>query len=595
MNKTIRIEIIYFFLVCAFLCGLAFIQGVATTKDLEWPHNIDLYRDIGQAQTMREGAWWSDPLYLHEMSWYNPLVPGIVAVASWVSNSPVHFVYTRIGPYLNLLSPISLWILLWYLFDLWIATAGLFGFLFVMTTAQVPSWASATYSPWLFTANFVQALFYITLIVYKKALSSGLRKWYIVSGILLGVTFLGHTAPALLLGGIMALCTIGKAWDRKSRFLFRSQPLIDFALIIIPAFIASTPFTYTILGHYHLKIINHDPGRYIYHSLALNNFRSFIAENGNPLITLVACFGLIWLIFQHHKSLERKLILLWLSICSGFILYNYIWQIMGQRLPVLVPLVHFLFYLKAVEAILFGFGLVFLSKLTVGLGEYLICGANQKPKECRSKGKRKEFRSRSDRPVAPTGSGLREKAAFILNSESRVPTPSLKIGRYRLLSEGIILSFLIFIPLIIIYPSYISRDDFQRARLEALQKNQLLSNTQFIDWIQKHTQPSDGFLTNGLELYTVGLSGRKIVAVDNRFFSNPYVDWNARIADKNLMLKLLANGDEGKFMALASHYSVTYILSLDMDQQRHMDRVFEHILRKEFTEGNISIYRVLRS
>ena len=47
------------------------------------------------------------PTYLDEKTWYNPLTPGITAVASAVLDLPVHVVATQIGAYINVLAPLG--------------------------------------------------------------------------------------------------------------------------------------------------------------------------------------------------------------------------------------------------------------------------------------------------------------------------------------------------------------------------------------------------------------------------------------------------------------------------------------------------------
>src|SRR5207244_424867 len=108
---------------------------------------------------IRDGDLTGDPMYRGETAWYNPLVASVVATGSWVSGAPVHRVYVRLGAFLNLLAPLGLFVLVSTLSDGWTALASVVGFLFVVNH-NAPSWACATYSPWLITANFAQSLFY---------------------------------------------------------------------------------------------------------------------------------------------------------------------------------------------------------------------------------------------------------------------------------------------------------------------------------------------------------------------------------------------------------------------------------------------------
>jgi hypothetical protein len=60
-------------------------------------------------------------------------------------------------------------------------------------------------------------------------------------------------------------------------------------------------------------------------------------------------------------------------------------------------------------------------------------------------------------------------------------------------------------------------------------------------------------------MYIVPPAGRKVVAT-NRFFSNPYVDWVARDADRTRMFDQLKRRDIDGFRALADTYRVRFVL-----------------------------------
>ena len=110
-------------LIFALMCALALIPAVHTTGDLIWPHDTALYRDLAIAQSMQDGPYLADPVYLGEMLWYNPLVPTLVAGISWLTHLPIPLVDTRSGAYLNLLVLLAFYILVISFFDRWMAVA----------------------------------------------------------------------------------------------------------------------------------------------------------------------------------------------------------------------------------------------------------------------------------------------------------------------------------------------------------------------------------------------------------------------------------------------------------------------------------------
>jgi hypothetical protein len=86
-------------LAAAVMCAGVLIQAVRTTADLAWPPDTDHYRDLAQSQTMRDGALLQDPFYRGESTWYNPLLPGLVAAVSYLTGQPVHVSAARAGAY----------------------------------------------------------------------------------------------------------------------------------------------------------------------------------------------------------------------------------------------------------------------------------------------------------------------------------------------------------------------------------------------------------------------------------------------------------------------------------------------------------------
>src|ERR1700722_1670578 len=98
-------------LLAAALIGFVFFLGLRATSDLEWPCESDFFRDMGSAQTFLDGRPGSDPAYLGEFNWYNPLQPTLFAGLAWLTGLPLHVLYARAGAYLNLIGPIGFYIL----------------------------------------------------------------------------------------------------------------------------------------------------------------------------------------------------------------------------------------------------------------------------------------------------------------------------------------------------------------------------------------------------------------------------------------------------------------------------------------------------
>jgi hypothetical protein len=73
------------------------LQTRRTTAGLRWPLDIDLYRDIVQATSVRNGHLFADANYAGETAWYNPLLGWIVAIGSIVTRQSVATFATQGG------------------------------------------------------------------------------------------------------------------------------------------------------------------------------------------------------------------------------------------------------------------------------------------------------------------------------------------------------------------------------------------------------------------------------------------------------------------------------------------------------------------
>ncbi len=534
-------------LIVAVMIGYAFIQGIRLTHNLEWPYEEDLYRNIGHAQTILDGDYFADDLYLGEKQWYNSLVPTIVAGASWISGLPVYIVYTKLGVYLNLLAPIFFYILLVRFIGRWAALASTFAFLFVIANG-IPSWIGGTYAPWLLPVLFVQALVYMALLACNKVLQTGEWKWVFIVGILLGLVFMGHTAPAVLLGILMTLLTLQRTitgWKHETSLARKLRPLIQFGLLLLVAFIVSTPYHYTILGHYRLKILNPAPCNWVYEPLLLSNVRNFMNQIlSRRLLLLFVIIGLGGLILRKEKRTERNILLLWLVIACGWIVHNYIWQMLRQRgidTLRMLPAYHFVFYFHAAEAFLFGYGAVTVCRWLFKLVQY--------------------------------GRGLIQRFRLLK------PLLHPRIQRMALL-------LLLTVTFVKVYPSYKARDDYREFRVVM---NERPDWQQAYSWIRKNTRPTDVFLApDYLGRFIVGPSGRKVVAV-RAVFSNTYVEWAQRWADHEAMFEYAKQSNEDGFQKLTARYRVTHVIAFD--QSKDIDDAAPTFLEKTFQRDKLSIYR----
>jgi 4-amino-4-deoxy-L-arabinose transferase-like glycosyltransferase len=192
------------------LLGTAFRSAWLATHDLQWPYDFDLFRDAAFAQAIIHGHFPADAYYADEQNWYNPLGAAVIAgIAQLFGIEPID-IYARYGAIVALAVPVAVFGLAVSLFGRWAGLASLFAFLF-LGPHEVPSWAAPSYSPWLF-ANLLSLLpFALAVAVALRARESGRNRLWAACGALLGVTFLAHTAAAIVAGSVMLVL----AWERR--------------------------------------------------------------------------------------------------------------------------------------------------------------------------------------------------------------------------------------------------------------------------------------------------------------------------------------------------------------------------------------------
>jgi hypothetical protein len=495
-------------LAAAVLCGAMLIHGVRTSSDLEWPPDPDHFRDIAQAQTMQDGAWLEDPFYRGESSWYNPLLASTLAALSTITGHPIHVVDTRAGAYLNVAAPVTFYILALRLMPPGAALAALAGLLFVV---RGPTWATPGYSPWLYASIFAQPLFYLTLAAYCAAIAAD-RWWrHLGVGVLLGATFLAHTAPAIVAGVcIVAVAAYRAVVERHpGRTLAR-----ELALTLVPAALMALPVLWSIVGRYQVRIKNPIPLMWRDLSLPPDLWQMvWQTAVSNWPAKAVILFGFAVFLLNRLKRRTAVVVTAWLGASVLFFLYNQYAivdaadQIASQPT---VPAHHFLVYGRALEMVLFGQG-VFAATTAAGWIAWRVL-----------------------------------RGRFALHAcQSAV---------YAVVIVAIVASN---------YPAFLARAAFVGEREAARVGFTTPELRAIVPWIRTNSVPSDVFLTSDSAcLSIIGPAGRKCVMAP-RFFSNPYVDWIVRRDAHRSLWDALGADDCATFRAQADAYAVTFIMTVD--------------------------------
>ena len=507
---------ILFLLTFVLLLLLAFVQCFRASHGLHWAYETDFYRDMAFIQGALDGNYGKDPNLAGEYLWYNPLLFMVETLTVWLTRLPVNDIVWQAGPYLNILGPIAFFFILKRIFNIRIALASSLSFLF-LASGDIPGWGAATYSPWLFPVCFNQFLFYISVLLCYRAFSRPDLRYFGLLGISIGISFLGHPAPALILILLMFWIQIGNIISSvKDKQLSKvGTYCLQGAVTLIPFILASLPLSYYLIGKYHLHILNRYPQQMVGSIFILHNFKDLIKANFS-ISALVSLVGLIWFYKNVKIPLVRKIFFGWLFICIFMFYYSSLVASLDLRynihLPGTVPSFHYFHYLKALQSVCFGFGFVYLFQLAT---RFL---------------RNTQWFHR----IFPTLVNASGNAGF----------------------AGIILLWAL-----IYYPTYVSRPDFRYA-FEKISVREINDDKiRTYQFIVKHIPPGSVILCEEGEpsIFPVMPTGRKMVSVGISY-SNPYVDFNERETDRNNMISFLRTGSPDSAKSIFRKYNVGFVM-----------------------------------
>jgi hypothetical protein len=514
-NNLVKKDKILLVAAFAIMLTMAFVQSYKTTQDLRWASEPDFDRDISFVQGTLDGHYGKDPSYRDAYMWYNPLLFSIETAIVKISGAAPNIVVTRAGAYLNLLAPIAFFFMVASLFGWEIALAAMLSYLFLVT-GNFMGWGAATYSPWLFPVCFNQTFFYLNIFLCYKAFSTQRYSWFMLLGLGVGVCFLGESAPALLTILILASIQTSyifkalkeKKYDRIKTFLLQGVLAGTFFIL------AAMPLLYYVVGKYKLHLINRATFEYTEGIFYISHIKEMVKENIS-ISLLVAIVGFVWFYKNVQQKLIRQLVFNWLFI--SVFMYGYSTLVAwvdnryGIHLPGTVPAFHYFFYFKALQSVFYGIGFVFLfSKALDGIVE-------------------------------------------------RVKVNSLSVRQW-LQGSTSLLVIAVLLCSLIYFPFYIQRPDFVDYRQQAIEKQSDADKMGVYEYILHHI-PSDGVILceKDPSLFPVMPTARKMVSTAFTF-SNPYLDFQKREADRENMLLFLKTGEPAFAEKLFKEYDVNYVL-----------------------------------
>jgi hypothetical protein len=523
-------ENIKYTIACIIMLLLAFLQCYKAVHDLHWAYEPDFDRDIGYIRNILDGHFGQDPNIDGQYLWYNPLMYMTETGLVKLTGLPINIVVARAGMFLNLLSPIAFFIMLVKLFDYKIALAGLLSFVF-LANGNLPGWGGATYSPWLLADCFVQFIFYINLYLCYKAYQKQQLIWFAVLGTGIGIGFLGHAAPTIIMILILVLLQGQKMIQaiKERDFAGLGTYFLQGVATLVPFLVFSFPFLYYIVGKYQMHFINRvilecAPGIF-----ARKATLELIKVNLS-ISLIIAIVGFVWFYKNYQEKLIRKIILNWLYITLVLYAYSSVVptadKMLHINLPDTIPAVHYFFYFKAVQSVFFGFGLIFLFKWAVD-------------------------------------------AASKLN-KAKKEQPYLKHP------DNLLIAFILLCT-VAYYPIYSKRQDFTEPRQQALNKEKRKDDLDIYYFISKNLPLEQVILCPyGQSLFPVMATGMKMVSIEV-YFSNPYISFDEREKDRETMLAYLSDPSREPAATaekLFAQYKVSYILLTNPEYETYKNPPF---------------------
>lgn len=224
--------------------------------------------------------------------------PWTLAIGSALTGTTVEIFHIRAGPWLNLLGPLAFYLLGVRLVGRTAAFIALAIYLFFTMGDSRLGWAYATYSPWLYSNNFVAGIFFTTVLALAVVSNRPTLPRSAGVGVLMGLTFLAHTGPALIL--VMMTCAV---FVRQWRMLLTTGTV---------AFIVASPFLYSIGVQYRFDVANTTPLAFTWEVIpTISALPQFLKDNA--LLVGLAAFG--------AAITTSRLLLVWLGAAAALWLY----------------------------------------------------------------------------------------------------------------------------------------------------------------------------------------------------------------------------------------------------------------------------------
>ena len=345
-NPLVRSSLIPWLVLVALLL-LCVARGIWFTHGLAVPTDADTVRDVGFIHGILDGNTWGDPSIGGAWRWYPPLFHALAAGVAYVTWTDPLPLWSAAGAWLNLAAPAAFFLMNRRLFGAWPAIFAT-GVMVLFDGAAMTGDEAAGYTPWTYTPALAWPLFFAGVALVHRIAPALRIGGAIVIGCVLGIVFLAHTVPAIVLSGIAAASALSQPGRRR-------RALVWLAVAGGLELIWAVPFLGPLLLDYHLHIANPVPGAWVH---------PLFADPGRLLLlNLPGLLSVAWLFHIRAAAPAGTipLLLTWCTICLVFLARHAVCAeglVDGGvcRVFVVAPH-HFHVYLQAAEAGITGWAL----------------------------------------------------------------------------------------------------------------------------------------------------------------------------------------------------------------------------------------------
>jgi hypothetical protein len=343
-------------LLLALLLALCAWDGTRAVSGLIRPPDEDLMRDVGFMQAILDGNFFGDAVYRGELRWYPPLISLIGAATAWLTGGPLATVWIQVAPWFGLLGVVLFFGMVRQLFDPMVAATAVAIYALVDPAVSQP-WITGGYTPWPLASNLAALLFFVGVWMIHR--HGALRRWRDAAliGAVLGLSFLAHMVPALLLSAIVTAVALREGG-------LHPRTLTWLALVAAVEVTLSLPFLLPLWLRYGLRVANSVPVAWTDWTMLLP-FLTWVAQVSAPGVLAIA---VAWLLRRYAPIDKRTVVILlaWIGVCAAMLGRHYACQVVADRPAVcrivVVPVHHFHMYLVVGWTVLVGYAVTAVAR-----------------------------------------------------------------------------------------------------------------------------------------------------------------------------------------------------------------------------------------